>query len=279
MAPQTHHAPAPLVAPDVDLRDFPYVPLYRQRLFASRFNHLASDAEFRAGFLLWLASWDQIPAGSLPNDDRELCQLAGLGRDMRQWRKVKRWAMHNWQLCDDARLYHPVVAEMVNNALAVKQANRHRTEAARGARWQISDRSATDSVTDSVTDENFPPSLASLPRKGKGKGNSLSSPERVESQSPPRARNGHDKPEKINDAGPLGRSAPLARSARPGGLKATKKDLLAQKLMRFALATMNADERQAAFIGLLGEDAEHPAQWWFDHLDLTMRKAKWDDTF
>ena len=62
----------PLVPPDVDLRDFPFVPLYRKRLIASRFHHLASDSEWRAGVMLWLASWDQHPAGSLPNDDHEL---------------------------------------------------------------------------------------------------------------------------------------------------------------------------------------------------------------
>jgi hypothetical protein len=255
-------AVAPLVAPDVDLRDFPFVPVYRQRLLTSRFNHLASDAEWRAGFTLWLASWDQVPAGSLPADDRELCQLAGLGRDMRQWRKVKKWALYHWASAVDGRLYHPVVAEMVNNAWSQKQANRHRTQAARNAKRQPSHSPVTEIATGS---------------KAKREGEQVELPERKESQSPARA-NGHAKePEKINEDGALGRSAPLARSARPGGVKARKKDLLEQKLMRFAHATMNADDRRAAFTGLLGEDPEHSRQWWFDKLDLTMRAARWDD--
>jgi hypothetical protein len=141
---------APLVDPDVDLRGFDFVPLYWRRLFGSRFNNLASDAEFRAGHTLWFISWEQIPAGSLPNDDRELCTLAGLGRDMRQWRKVKKWALHNWKLCDHGRLYHPVVADLVNEAWQRTEANRHRTKAASKARWENRNGERNGSVTDST---------------------------------------------------------------------------------------------------------------------------------
>lgn len=74
---------------------------------------------------------------------------------------------------------------------------------------------------------------------------------------------------KINGSDPLGRSAPLAQK---------RKDLLEQKLMRFANATMRDADRHAAFVGLIGEDPEHSRQWWFDRLDQTMRAARWDDT-
>jgi hypothetical protein len=266
IAPPLDSSARPLVAPEVDLRDFPFVPVYRQRLLTSRFNHLASDAEWRAGFTLWLASWDQVPAGSLPSDDRELCQLAGLGRDMRQWRKVKKWALYHWASAVDGRLYHPVVAEMVNNAWSQKQANRHRTSAASEAR-----RKHRNDYRDGDRDDRV------AITKAKREGEQVELPERKESQSPARV-NGHAREgEKINDVGPLGSLRSPGRSAPLGGVKGQKKELLRQKVMRFAHATMNADARQAAFIGILGEDAEHSAQWWLDTLDQAMRKARWDD--
>lgn len=250
----------PLVPPDVDLRDFDFVPIFRRRLFASRFHHLASPTEWRAGFILWLKSWDEVPAGSLPNDDRELCALAECGRDMREWRKVKRWALHGWTLCGDGRLYHPTVAEIALDAWERKQANRHRTEAATAARREKRggqrDVKHDDHATRSTKNRTGTESLENKPTS-------------------PRARaNGHDQSTQNQLDDPLGRSAPLAPSAP---LKEHRKELLRQKVMRFAHSTMNADDRQAAFIGILGEDKEHSAQWWLDHLDQSMRAARWDD--
>lgn len=125
---------SPPVPPDADVRDFPYFPLFRTRLFASTFHAKANDSEWRAGVTLWLKSWDQSPAGSLPNDDVELCRLAELGRDLKTWRRLKLMALHGWEVCDDGRLYHHIVATIVNNALQSRAARRKRTEAATLAR-------------------------------------------------------------------------------------------------------------------------------------------------
>jgi hypothetical protein len=252
---------APFVPPEVDLRHYDFVPIFRRRLFASRFHRLTSPAEYRAGLILWLKSWDEVPAGSLPDNDRELCALAELDRDLREWRKVKRWALHGWQLCDDGRLYHPVVAEVTLEAWDRITANRHRTAAATAARIRHRDDKRDDQRNEvPIQDKTLP----------------LSETQRTK----PRTRgreNGHD-PEGFSeiDPGPGGRSAPLRRDAPP--LKATRKELLRQKLMRFAQATFSQDDTTNAFLGLMGEDPEHSAQWWLDALDLQMRKAKWDDT-
>jgi hypothetical protein len=125
---------APLVPAEVDLTGFDYFPLYVARLFGSGFHAKASDSEWRAGVTLWLKSWDQHPPGSLPDDDLELCHLAELGRDQKTWRKLKRMALHGWELADDGRLYHAVIAEVVNDAWERKQSRRSRTSAAREAR-------------------------------------------------------------------------------------------------------------------------------------------------
>jgi hypothetical protein len=119
--------PKPPVPGTADLRDFPYTPILRSKLFGSSFHARATDTEWRAGVTLWLKSWEQSPPGSLPTDDIDLCRLAELGRDLATWQSVKTWALHNWYLCDDGRLYHRIVAEVVNEALNRKEESRLRT--------------------------------------------------------------------------------------------------------------------------------------------------------
>lgn len=135
---------APLTPAAGDLRDFPHVPIYRAKLFASEFHAQATDAEWRAGVTLWVKSWDQVPAGSLPVDDVALCRLAELGRDLKSWKKIKEGAMRGWILCTDGRMYHPTVAEGVNNALDAKAVQRTRTAAARIAALQKKLTASTD---------------------------------------------------------------------------------------------------------------------------------------
>ena len=126
--------PEPMVEPEVDLRDFAFMPLDVVRLRDSGLTAKATGDEFRAAVLLWCASWHQIPAASLPDDDQELANLCGYSRAMREWSKVKAGALRGWIKCSDGRLYHPIVAEKAVDAWAKKQAQRARTEAARRAR-------------------------------------------------------------------------------------------------------------------------------------------------
>lgn len=106
----------PLIAPDVDLRGLPFMPLDVQRLRDSGLAIEATGDEFRAAILLWCASWNQIPAASLPDDDLVLASYAGFGRDVRGWRKVRAGALRGFVLCSDGRFYHPVVAEKAIDA-------------------------------------------------------------------------------------------------------------------------------------------------------------------
>jgi hypothetical protein len=127
----TEQLPAPLTPAEADLKDFPYTPIYRARLFGSAFHARANDAEWRAGITLWLKAQDQRPAGSLPDDDLELCRLAELGRDVKAWRKLRPGALHGWSKCSDGRLYNQVVAEVVNAQWREKTEQRSRTLKAR----------------------------------------------------------------------------------------------------------------------------------------------------
>ena len=102
--------PDPLVPADVDLRDFQYMELDVRMLRDSRFAAQVTGDAFRAGVLLWCASWHQVPASSLPDDDLELANLAGYGRFIKDWRKVREQALTQFVKCSDGRLYHETVS-------------------------------------------------------------------------------------------------------------------------------------------------------------------------
>lgn len=123
--------PTPLTPSDCDLRDFPFMPLDVVRLRDSDISAIATGDEFRCAVLLWCASWHQVPAASIPDDDIVLAQLAGFGRVVREWKKVRDGALRGWIKCTDGRLYHPVVAEKANEAWEGRMAYRQRKEAER----------------------------------------------------------------------------------------------------------------------------------------------------
>lgn len=112
---------APLLPSNIDLRDFAYMPLDVVRLRDSDFTALTSAEAFRSGLLLWCAAWHQVPAGSLPADDRVLSNLAGYGRVVKEWLNIKDEALHGWVLCEDGRYYHPVICEKAQESWAGKQ--------------------------------------------------------------------------------------------------------------------------------------------------------------
>lgn len=123
--------PNPLTDATCDLRAFPFMPLDVVRLRDSDIAALSTAEEFRAAVLLWCASWHQVPAASLPDDDRVLAQLAGYGRVVAEWRKVRTGALRGWVKCSDGRLYHAVVAEKARDAWTAKHEQRYKTECAR----------------------------------------------------------------------------------------------------------------------------------------------------
>lgn len=123
--------PEPLTPADCDLRDFAFMPLDVVRLRDSDLAATETAEAFRAAVLLWCASWHQLPAASLPDDDRVLANLAGYGRVVKEWLKEREGALRGWVKCDDGRLYHAVVAEKANEAWRGKLEQRWRTEAGR----------------------------------------------------------------------------------------------------------------------------------------------------
>jgi hypothetical protein len=146
--------PDPLTALDCDLRTYPWMPLDVSRLFTSETWVLGSAEEKVAALTLWGVSWHQVPAGSLPGDERMLAHLSQAGA---AWKRVREHALRGWVKCSDGRLYHPVVAQKARESWDNKLAQKQRTEAARKAR-QVK----RDSEVAADEDGSIPPPVSSV---------------------------------------------------------------------------------------------------------------------
>lgn len=123
----------PLVPDDLDLTDFEFMPVEIRRLLKSETWSLGTSDERAAAIALWFESWHQVPAGSLPDNDRMLARLA----DCRNFRKVKGQALRGWVSGGDGRLYHPVVCEKALEAWLEKLGQRLRSGAGNAKRWKV----------------------------------------------------------------------------------------------------------------------------------------------
>ena len=127
----TADLPQPLVPADVDLRNFGYLQLDVLRLRDSDLAALSTGDEFKAAVMLWCVAWHQVPAASLPDDDRLLARFSGAGP---LWKKVREGALRGFVKCSDGRFYHRILAEKAMESWAKKIAQRERTAAATAAR-------------------------------------------------------------------------------------------------------------------------------------------------
>lgn len=127
-------APDPLTPADCDLKDFPFMPLDVSRLRDSELASNETPEACWAAVLLWSASWHQVPAGSMPNDEMWIATQARYairGKIDKAWKDVRAGALRGWVECTDGRLYHPVVAEKARDAWKAKLEQRWRTECSR----------------------------------------------------------------------------------------------------------------------------------------------------
>lgn len=124
------------------LSNHDWIPLYINRLLTSDFVAYAC-AEGRRGdigtaLILWAESFKQDPAGTLPDDDVQLAQIARFGADVAAWRLVRAGALHGWEAClvDGAprrvgRLGHPVIASIAGDMMRRKRGRDASREAGR----------------------------------------------------------------------------------------------------------------------------------------------------
>lgn len=125
--------PDPLVPMEVDLRDFAGMWLDVDRVLKSETWRLGTSDEKSAAITLWMESWHEVPAGSLPNNDRLLGKLSQAER----WSKSRAHALRGWVECNDGRLYHPVVAEKALEAWIEKLSAAISGAVGNAKRWQV----------------------------------------------------------------------------------------------------------------------------------------------
>jgi hypothetical protein len=125
--------PQPLTPADCELREFPFMPLEVKRLLTSETWILGTGDERAAAITLWLESWHQVPAASLPDNDRMLDHLS----QAKNWKKVKAHALRGWVRCSDGRLYHAVVAEKALEAWLSKLVSSFTGSFGNAKRWGI----------------------------------------------------------------------------------------------------------------------------------------------
>ncbi|WP_159728350.1 DUF1376 domain-containing protein [Methylosinus sp. Ce-a6] len=123
--------PEPLLPPFVDLRDFRFMPLIIEQLRRSK-QWLIAKRRPEVGFYslnLWAASWHELPAGSMEDDDDVLADAAMCSPE--RWPSVRDDALRGWIKCSDGRLYHPTVCAEAANAWNDKAHHRWRKECER----------------------------------------------------------------------------------------------------------------------------------------------------
>ncbi|MDN7897179.1 DUF1376 domain-containing protein [Burkholderia cepacia] len=130
--------PNPLTPADCDLAGYRWMPLDVERVIDSDTFGLSTGDEFKTAFRLWAKSWKQVPAASLPSDDRLLAHLAGI--ELATWRKRKEIALRGWILCNDGRLYHPVIAEKALEAMQRREEHADREENTQSRQQRLRER-------------------------------------------------------------------------------------------------------------------------------------------
>ena len=126
--------PIPLTPPDCELQDFAFMPLDVSRLRDSELASNQTPEACWAAVLIWCASWHQVPAASIPDDDKWIATQARYairGKIDKEWANVREGALRGWVKCSDGRLYHAVIAEKAVDAWKSKLIQRWKSECGR----------------------------------------------------------------------------------------------------------------------------------------------------
>lgn len=125
------------------LSNHDWVPLYISKLMTSRFvAHAVAGgrrADIGTALLLWAGAFHEDPAGTLPDDDIQLAQIAKFGADLEGWRAAREGALYGWCPVEidgaapgrGRRLGHSVIAEIAVDMHRRKAGRDQAREAAR----------------------------------------------------------------------------------------------------------------------------------------------------
>lgn len=145
--------PTPLVAADLDVRDLDGFMLNVERLMASELVALSSHEVVAAALFLWCRAWKQLPAASLPDDDRVIAAFSRL--PLPRYRKLKAEVLRGFVKCSDGRLYHRTLAGEAVAAFARKRIylDRREKDAERLKQWRLKHARNGNETTAETEDE------------------------------------------------------------------------------------------------------------------------------
>lgn len=124
-----------------------------RRFFGSTTWALTDGDVIGQCILTWFVSWDQVPCGSLPNNDEELAVRLKCSKSF--FDKHRSEILRGWNLHSDGRLYHPVITERVLKFLATRAAWKGRSKKRYDKKTDDSHESLTRET--SVTHERLTP--------------------------------------------------------------------------------------------------------------------------
>ena len=135
----------PLADSSLDVRHLTWMRLDIVRLLNSTTWIKARRTGYARGAMvcLWARAWQQVPAGSLPNDNELLQEFAELHQE--QFIELRPLVLSGFVLCSDNRLYHPVLVEFAKQALEVS------TRASRGGKARAANMRRAAPVTSTPT--------------------------------------------------------------------------------------------------------------------------------
>lgn len=107
---------------------------------ASELVALSSLEVIGAALLLWSRAWKQMPAASLPDDERVIAAFAKL--PLPRFRKIRDEVLRGFVKCSDGRLYHRTLSAEATVAFARKTAfqKKRETDSERLRKWRETQR-------------------------------------------------------------------------------------------------------------------------------------------
>lgn len=142
--------PDPPVPRECDCRGLDF-PLRIDALLKSDFVALSTGDEFKAAMLLWAAAWENIPAASLPDDDRFLASKARLS--LAEFRASREMIMHGFGLAADGLLYHEVIAGQALKAFKFRSGQKKKAADAWASRNAAASESARRGISPGINPE------------------------------------------------------------------------------------------------------------------------------
>lgn len=281
--------PDPLTASDTDLQNFPYFPFDAVKFRDSKFSATVDPASGFYAVMLWAAAWHQVPAASLPDDDVLLAKLAGFGRFVDEWKKVKEGALYGFIKCSDGRLYHPHLAEHANKAWAksrkAKESVAKRWEKQAPEEQSLNER---ESIDDPVQYERITTADTNViqreERKESKENNTPYSPPNEKTSNGPKnnSAQSHDFAESVNSAfESVWQSMPLRKVSKESARKAWNKIFLNHKKpnpekLANGVTTITEDLQEKAR-HLTAENGVYDNPFWKLHFATYLNQQRWTD--